>query len=107
MSAAQRLTAMRRSLDGLALGDSLGQAMLAAPTSDPSFDRGPWRYSDDTEMAIAIAQILTRHGCIDQDELAQVFAARFSANPDRGYGAVSVLDPESHQRRRPLAQRRG
>ena len=80
---------MRRPLDGLALGDSVGCALRVAPTSDPSFDGSPWVYTDDTEMAISIVEVLASHGRIVQDELAQKFAARFAANPDRGYGAVS------------------
>jgi len=89
MSAAHRLAAMRRSLEGLALGDSLGRALRVAPTNDPSFDDAPWAYTDDTEMAIAIAQLLASHGRILQDELAQRFVSRFDANPERGYGAVA------------------
>ena len=80
---------MKRSLDGLALGDSLGRALRVAPTDDPSFDDAPWPYTDDTEMAIAISQLLADHGRIDQDDLAQRFASRFTANPDRGYGGVA------------------
>ena len=84
-----RLAAMKRSLEGLALGDAVGRALRVAPTNDPSFDDAPWVYTDDTEMAIAIVQLLTSRGRIVQDELAQRFAARFAANPDRGYGAVA------------------
>jgi ADP-ribosylglycohydrolase len=86
---AERLKAMRRSLEGLALGDALGQALISAPTTEPSLREAPWRYSDDTEMAIAIACVLARHGRIDQDALAEAFASRFAADPERGYGAVS------------------
>jgi ADP-ribosylglycohydrolase len=89
MSTAQRLAAMRRSLEGLALGDSLGCALRVAPTNDPSFDDPPWAYTDDTEMAIAIAQMLASRGHIMQDDLALRFAARFTANQDRGYGGVA------------------
>ena len=80
---------MRRSLEGLALGDSLGRALRVAPTNDPSFDDPPWAYTDDTEMSIAIAQLLASRGHIMQDDLAQGFAARFTANQDRGYGGVA------------------
>lgn len=89
MSDGPRLAAMKRSLEGLALGDALGCALRIAPTNDPSFDAPPWVYTDDTEMAIAIAQLLASQGRIIQDDLAQRFATRFTANPDRGYGAVA------------------
>ena len=89
MRTGHRAAAMRRSLEGLALGDSLGRALRVAPTNDPSFDDPPWAYTDDTEMAIAIAQLLASRGRIMQDELALRFATRFAANPDRGYGGVA------------------
>lgn len=80
---------MRRSLDGVALGDALGQSLLTAPSRVPEFSAAPWRYSDDTEMAVAIVAVLARHGRIDQDALAAAFVSRFSADPERGYGAGS------------------
>ena len=80
---------MRKSLEGLALGDSLGCALRRAPTDNPVFAEAPWLYTDDTEMAIAIVQLLASRGRIIQDELVQMFAARFAANPERGYGAVT------------------
>lgn len=85
----ERLRAVHRSLQGLALGDALGQALVNAPTSTPEFDPAPWAYSDDTEMAIAIAHVLHRYGRIDQDALAALFGQRFLAAPERGYGAVA------------------
>ena len=89
MNLEHRLAAMRKSLEGLALGDSLGRALRVAPTEDAVFDDPPWAYTDDTEMAIAIVQLLAGRGRIIQDELARMFATRFAANPERGYGAVS------------------
>ena len=89
MNATHRIASMRKSLEGLALGDALGRALRVAPSDDPTFDEPPWVYTDDTEMAIAIAQLLARRGRIVQDELAQMFAARFAANPERGYGGVT------------------
>ena len=81
---------MRRSLEGLALGDAIGRALRISPTvGDPSFDAPPWPYTDDTEMAIAIADMLAARGHIEQDELARSFAARFDANPFRGYGTMA------------------
>lgn len=89
MDMTHRLAAMRRSLEGLALGDSLGRAVSSAPSRNPSFDDAPWPYTDDTEMAISIVELLAAQGRIVQDDLARMFSARFVANSERGYGAVS------------------
>jgi len=45
-------------------------------------------------MAIAIVDVLRRHGSIEEDRLAEAFAARFAADPSRGYGpgAVQILE---------------
>jgi ADP-ribosylglycohydrolase len=48
-----------------------------------------WRWTDDTAMAISIVDVLARHGEIDQDELAQTFARRYSADDRRGYGGMA------------------
>ena len=79
-----------RSLRGLSIGDALGCA-LANPGSgdEPSFEPPPWRYTDDTEMAIAIVETLRAHSAIDQDALALAFAERFARQPERGYGPVA------------------
>jgi ADP-ribosylglycohydrolase len=82
----------RLALDGLSVGDALGQtcfrhenwdALIEDPRATP---RGPWPYTDDTEMALGIVEVLTRHGRIEQDGLAKTFAARYHADPMRGYG---------------------
>jgi ADP-ribosylglycohydrolase len=44
----------------------------------------PWHYTDDTEMALSVAECLTLHGQIVPDVLAAGFARRFS--DWRGYG---------------------
>ncbi|APR75527.1 N-formylglutamate deformylase [Minicystis rosea] len=84
-----RLVRARRSLDGLALGDAMGRALVEIGSGRPAFREAPWRYTDDTEMAIAIVTTLAAHGRIDQDALALEFARRFSAAPERGYGAIA------------------
>jgi len=84
----------RRSLEGLALGDAFGQLFFArgAETFD-HLDPYPWRWTDDTHMALSIVEVLERHGTIDQDALARAFARRFSEEPWRGYagGAARLL----------------
>lgn len=54
----------------------------------------PWPYTDDTEMALGIVEVLRRQGCIEQDDLADIFAHRYGLNLYRGYGAraYSVLE---------------
>ena len=47
----------------------------------------PWRWTDDTAMAISIVELLERDGTIDPDVLAHAFARRFEQDPNRGYGA--------------------
>ena len=47
----------------------------------------PWRWTDDTAMAISIVELLERHGTIDCDLLAASFARAFAREPERGYGA--------------------
>ena len=47
----------------------------------------PWRWTDDTAMAISIVELLAEHGTIDPDALAAAFVRRFQLEPDRGYGA--------------------
>jgi ADP-ribosylglycohydrolase len=56
--------------------------------------RPRWPTTDDTEMAVAIVDVLRRHERIEEDRLATAFAGRFAADPYRGYGpgARHVLD---------------
>src|SRR5207247_308021 len=54
----------------------------------------PWRWTDDTAMALGIRDVLSKHGVIDQDALAEVFARRFYEDRWRGYGpkAQEILE---------------
>ena len=78
-----------QSLRGLSIGDALGCALTNPGRGEPSFEAPPWRYTDDTEMAIAVVETLGAHGAIDQDALALAFAERFARQPERGYGPVA------------------
>ena len=40
-------------------------------------------------MAIAILEVLTQHGSVEQDALAAAFARRFEADMERGYGPMA------------------
>lgn len=82
----------RIALDGLSVGDAFGERFFVHP--DPvegliaarALPRAPWHYTDDTEMALGIMDVLEQHGSIERDALAGRFAARYVRDPQRGYG---------------------
>src|SRR5262245_3906955 len=80
-------------LDGLSVGDALGETCFHPDNWDAILEdpqataRAPWPWTDDTAMALGIYDVLFLHGRIDQDALAGRFAARYRAQPWRGYGA--------------------
>ncbi len=93
----ERVVRMRLSLDGLGLGDALGE-MLAYRSENAhrrlvenELPAGPWFHTDDTEMAISIVAVLKSHGELNQDALARRFARRFERDPDRGYGRMTRI----------------
>jgi ADP-ribosylglycohydrolase len=92
-----RVKRMLLSLDGLAIGDALGEALSYRAESAVErvcrndLPAGPWFHTDDTEMAISIAATLKSHGYIDQDALARRFSRRFEREPDRGYGKMTRI----------------
>ena len=51
----------------------------------------PWIYTDDTEMALSIVEMLAERGGIDQDVLAKRFASRMQFHRNYGQGAYTVL----------------
>jgi ADP-ribosylglycohydrolase len=90
---AERMERAAVALDGLSVGDALGETCFQdhhyeAILEDPrATAKGPWPWTDDTAMALSIYDVLNEYGRIDQDRLAQRFAARHKAQPFRGYGA--------------------
>ena len=93
----------RGCLVGLAVGDALG-SRFEAQSADHIRGRFPtgkhlinyvtdeiW-YTDDTQMAIGVAESLADHGQIIEDRLCESFVANYM--PSRGYGrgARAVLD---------------
>jgi len=101
----ERLSRARTSLLGLAHGDAFGETLFGEPGEIARrvakrliAPRRPWRWTDDTAMALSIVEILGRHGAIDQDALAEAFARRFAAEPHRGYGqgAFNLLMRVAH-----------
>lgn len=93
----QSIGKMMRSLEGLAVGDAFGQTFfgpdgvrcIAGRETAPC----PWRWTDDTHMAISVVKNLMIHGSIQQDELARSFARHFVEDGRHGYagGAAQVL----------------
>ena len=93
----------RGCLLGLAVGDALGgrfEAQTAAhireryPTVERLIDSGSdelW-YTDDTQMAIGIAETLAAHSSIIEEHLCKAFVANYV--PSRGYGrgARTILE---------------
>ncbi|MBY8878654.1 ADP-ribosylglycohydrolase family protein [Actinacidiphila acidipaludis] len=83
-----RLARAVSSLQGLAVGDALGSQFFVPANYTAlqigELPPGPWRWTDDTEMACSVLAILARHGRIDQDALAMSFAEHHDF--DRGYG---------------------
>src|SRR5262245_63371499 len=100
---ASRLARARQSLDGLSLGDAFCAQFFRGNIYERHFATraappGPWPYTDDTEMALAIVEVLDRHGGVDQYDLATTFADRYVADIYRGYGpaAHGILRSEEH-----------
>jgi ADP-ribosylglycohydrolase len=94
---ASRVERMRLSLDGLGIGDALGEMLCyrsdcaSQRIQENDLPAGPWFHTDDTEMAISIVAVLKSHGFLDQDALAKRFARRFERDPDRGYGSMTRI----------------
>ena len=92
-----RVERMKLSLDGLGLGDALGEMLSyqshAAPRrlAENNLPPRPWFHTDDTEMAISIVHVLKSHGHVHPDALAKRFARRFERDPERGYGKMTRI----------------
>jgi len=78
---------------GLALGDAVGgryEGMTSsyikrlAPNIDALVPQKDIWYTDDTQMAIGVAEVLIETGKIDPDSLYQTFVQNYE--PQRGYG---------------------
>lgn len=92
----EAMTRALRSLEGLSLGDAFGELafehneqLFGTHTTPP----GPWRWTDDTQMAMSVVEQLRETGAIDADALAARLARRFTADPERDYadGARQAL----------------
>jgi ADP-ribosylglycohydrolase len=90
----ERMQRALLSLEGLAIGDALGEMLAYRHYQAPhiiegGLPAGPWFRTDDSEMAISIVESLKLYGYIHQDALARRFAWRFEREPDRGYGSMT------------------
>lgn len=90
-----RMARARRALDGLSVGDAFGErffgepAVVAERIAGRVLPAAPWRHTDDTQMALAIVEVLDQRGYIEQDLLAGSFARRYTRDPRRGYGGMA------------------
>jgi ADP-ribosylglycohydrolase len=87
----------RGALLGLLVGDVLGAPFEGhvGTVSEPEFTEvasasTPLRYTDDTAMAITLAESLLRCGGIDDDDLGQSFAHHWALAPERGYSSTTA-----------------
>lgn len=93
-----RTNQMLLALDGLSTGDAFGELFfylsreeLVRRINDRSAPPGPWKYTDDTEMALSVVEMLKRQGAIEQDALALSFADRMTVARGYGAGAYELL----------------
>ena len=91
----ERLLRARESLEGLSVGDAIGESLsyqhyrCREICDFSAFRPGTVRYTDDTEMAVAVFETLERLGEIDENVMAWAFSARFRKDSDRGYGKMA------------------
>lgn len=87
-----RLARAHISLEGLSVGDAFGERFFVNPASlqllidNCALPATPWRFTDDTQMALSIVEILGHHDGIDQDALALSFGLRYDRT--RAYGSA-------------------
>lgn len=75
---------------GLWLGDAFGGTWFRRADQDFAERRladRPWKWTDDTAMALPLLRMLVERGRTDQDTLADEFAKDYAADPYRNYGA--------------------
>lgn len=117
MASEQLQDRFRGCLLGLAIGDALG-AKFEAQSAEAIRGRFPtaealiaypqeeiW-YTDDTQMAIGVAETLTAHGQILEERLCEAFVANYVSSRGYGRGARAVLEAmEEGQDYRQVAER--
>jgi ADP-ribosylglycohydrolase len=100
-NAPERMTRAVHCLQGLSCGDAFGERFFLHPEvarsliAQRALPSAPWRYTDDTMMAVAVTEILEELGEIHQESFAENLGRRYVADPQRGYGpAMHTLLPE-------------
>jgi len=91
-----RVQRAEAALTGLRVGDALGSQFFVPSNRSRLRDRvtpdGPWRWTDDTQMAtVLVDHLRRRYGLLKQDELAGEFSAAFDLYRGYGPGAVELL----------------
>lgn len=93
-----RLARARVALEGLSVADAFGgffefgrPDMVEFHLKNRRLPPTPWHYTDDTNMALSIYQILREYGEIRQDELANSFAEHFDRTRGYGMGARALM----------------
>ena len=87
------LTQALLSLEGLSVGDAFGECFFRHPAEmieNRTLPPDPWRWTDDTHMALSVVEVVRDYGYIRQDALAQAFVRRFVEDPQRGYGGGAM-----------------
>lgn len=104
-----RLQRARQTLEGLSVADALGGhfefyrlSLFGHHIKNRTYPEPPWRFTDDTNMALSIFSILRQFGEIKQDELAKSFTEHFDSERGYGYGAnkvfIEILTNNGHWR---------
>ncbi|MCF2529980.1 ADP-ribosylglycohydrolase family protein [Yinghuangia soli] len=80
-------------LAGLSTGDAFGNQAFPerVVVRGPGRPAGEWAWTDDTQMACSVLDVLLRHGTVDQADLAQRFAERAETERDYGQGALRFI----------------
>lgn len=80
----RRRARARETLEGLAVGDALGEQFFVRPelVEARELPAPVWRWTDDTLMACSVVEVLERRGSIDEELLFASFAERY--DPARG-----------------------
>lgn len=84
-----RIDRFQGGLVGSAIGDAVGElafGALSAEHLEECIGNGTLHYTDDTAMALAIAEVLERDGDLGAERLGAAFATRYRQEPWRGYG---------------------
>ncbi|WP_344889105.1 ADP-ribosylglycohydrolase family protein [Actinomadura meridiana] len=95
LSLDERAALARGSLTGLSVGDPFRDQFFLLDNRHVSAETGvppvPWAWSNDTEMACSVADVLNQSGQINQDLLAASFARRIDVANGYGAGAFDLL----------------